>query len=102
VEVVITNPNNWSGRIPVQGGNNGIIVVTVNGVEHRLTVNAQQAGSRNHNVPGYVIRVTTNDNNFVTAVVVTAVHANGTIDTTRNVVINSVVSLTPGTGNSQN
>lgn len=80
----------WAGRVNVQGGNNGIIAVTVNGVAFQLTVNAQQAGTRTHNVDGLTVEVTVNDNNVVTRVAVTSTVANVPV------VINNVVSLTPG------
>lgn len=85
----------WTGRLAVQGGNNGRIVVTVNGEGFTLNVNAQQAGTRTHTVDGFTIEVRVNDNNMVNRVVVTATEVNVTV------VIDSVVSLTPGTGNSQ-
>jgi hypothetical protein len=84
------NSASWSGRVNVQGSNNGIIVVTVNGADFRLTVNGQQAGTRTHVVEGYTIVVTSNSNNIVTAVVVTSATINAPV------VINGVVSLTPG------
>jgi ferredoxin len=86
----VFNTASWSGRVNVQGGNNGRIIVTVNGTAYTLTVNAQQAGTRTHVVDGFVITVTANSNNFVTAVTATSTVAN--ID----VVINGVVSLTNG------
>jgi len=94
---IFKESDTWTGRLPVQGGNNGRIVVTINGVAFQITVSGQQAGTRNHNVEGYIIRVTTNDNNYVTAVSVTSTAE----EINEDVVINSVVSLTPGTGNSQ-
>ena len=94
-EPIVFYTDTWTGRIPVQGGNNGKIVVTVNEEAFTLTVNAQQTGTRTHNVDGFTILVTVNDNNYVTKVVVTATTAG------IPVVINSVVSLTPGTGQGQ-
>jgi len=85
----------WTGAIPVQGGNNGRILVTVNGQNVEVRGNlAQQAGTRTFTVNGIVFRVTANDNNFVTGV-------SATIDGVA-VSVTNVVSLTPGTGNSQN
>ena len=81
----------WTGRLPVQGGNNGKIVITLNGVAFEVTINAQQAGTRNFTLGGHNVAVRVNDNNFVTGVTAPV-----------GVVINSVVSLTPGTGDSQN
>jgi hypothetical protein len=85
----------WTGNLAVQGGNNGRIVVTVNGRGFTINVNAQQAGIRTHNVDGFTIEIRVNDDNRVNRVVVTATNPG------IPVIINSVVSLTPGTGNSQ-
>jgi len=85
----------WTGRIPVQGSNNGKIVVTINGEDFEFTINAQQAGTRNFTVDGFTIQITVNDDNRVSKVYVSS---------TNNVpvVINGVKSLTTGTGDSQN
>ena len=77
-------------------GRHGKIVVTVNGTPFSLTVKAQQAGTTTVTIDGYTIKVTANSNNIVTRVVVTSTEPN------TDVVINRVVSLTKGSGNSQN
>jgi len=88
--------NPWTGSVPVQGGNNGIIVVTVDGVDYRISAGtlAESGGTRNFVVNGVTFTVTANSNNFVTGVAATV---NGV-----PVLVTNVVSLTTGTSNSQN
>jgi hypothetical protein len=89
---VPSNTATWNGRVNVQGGNNGVIRVTVNGVSVDVRGNfAQQRGTTTVVVGDYSFAVTSNDNNQVTQVVVTSL-----VPVEVSVVINSVVSLTPG------
>jgi len=81
----------WTGRLDVQGSNNGVIVVTVNGAPVRIQGTfAQQAGITTVTVGGFIFDITANSNNFVTAITVTNTVANVPV------VINGAVSLTPG------
>jgi len=94
----VFNSYTWTGSVDVQGGNNGIIVVTVNGTEFEIRGSfGQSAVTRTFNVEGFTIAVTSNDNNMVTRVVATSTIPNVPV------VINNVVSLTPGNqgGNEQ-
>jgi len=84
-----------SGWMNFQGGNNGRMEITVDGVKHELRVNAQQGGKGTYNITvagnAFTVFVESNQNNQARATV-TAVAAN----TTHEI---SVRSLT--TGNQQ-
>jgi len=86
----------WTGRINVQGGNNGGIKVTVNGEDISVFGNfAQSSGTSTASAGGFNFTITANGNNQVTGVVVTSTTPG------LDVVIGAVMSLTPGNGQGQ-
>lgn len=83
----------FDGNLPVQGGNNGTIRVTMADKVYDLKVNGQQKKTTKITKDGFTFVITVDDNNTIRKIVITS-------DTPFEKP--EIRSLTSGTGNSQN